>query len=341
MSTPSRITSSNTALARPAATTPPAARAPRESRASDDDFTVVRRAPVELSPAQSSSGTGSPARERATQLAKQLGAELTPAQLAALDALLYGDVYLKLLDLLPRVKSGALSVADAHFEAMELIAAEAAKYGPRLERQMFSVLCQQLMSKGSRADSLELGRQVLGTAGAADQGTFDALLQAAATSGRPEDRGSVNQGYNPNVFDTATTPPAASADEPLGSTISHHFAEFLQAGAYSMELLAVKAQEAIDDPSSNPGDVRLGYFAIMLGHGLQTGELTPGDAIRLARWALSARSAGVPWGDSIPASPEANAAHFTSYSQFALRDWLEAYRAAGSPSGPLARHKRK
>jgi hypothetical protein len=113
-----------------------------------------------------------------------------------------------------------------------------------------------------------------------------------------------------------------------GSTITHHFGEFLGAGFVDLLGQSDRAVTQVDSPAKNPADVRNGYFAVMLGKGLASGELAPEDAVALTRWALTATPAGQPpppWG-----APEAGQEDgaFLSPGDFQLSAWLDAYRRA-------------
>lgn len=113
-----------------------------------------------------------------------------------------------------------------------------------------------------------------------------------------------------------------------GSTVTHHFGEFLGAGFVDLFGQADPAVTQVDSPKANPADVRNGHFAVMLGKGLAAGTLAPDQAVALTRWALTQPSPGEappPWGNP-PEGVEDG--QFLSPGDYQLSTWLDAYRAA-------------
>jgi hypothetical protein len=120
------------------------------------------------------------------------------------------------------------------------------------------------------------------------------------------------KGFNTNITDT---------NDP-NNTVTHHFREFLMVGFNSGRTIGNWATTEIDKPDQNPGDVRNGYFATMIGSALKNDKITPTEAAELTIWAFTAHD-GVqpPWGD---ANVKGN--KLTTDDYF-LNPWLKAFRA--------------
>lgn len=119
------------------------------------------------------------------------------------------------------------------------------------------------------------------------------------------------EGFNPNV-----------ADVDRGNSITHHFREFLVVGYNSGKGLADWAATQIDSPVKNPGDVRDGYFASMLGAGLYSGKVTAREAANLTAWAYTDHGGTQPpWGAENVAGN-----YLDADKDYKIEDWLKAYR---------------
>ena len=137
--------------------------------------------------------------------------------------------------------------------------------------------------------------------------------------------GAFNDGFNPLVH---------GADG--NDTISHHFGAFLTAhGVGHVDRYDLVTRR--DDPMDDAGDVRNGYFAVMLGDGLQRGTVTPGDAAALTRWAFDQDHGGSdvapPWGSTLA---DARRSEYLSADDYRgqLETWVDAYNAA-NPDAPI------
>lgn len=142
-----------------------------------------------------------------------------------------------------------------------------------------------------------------------------------------------NADYNPLV-----------TDKDNGSSVTHHFGEFLKAGGIAWQD-PYDLVEQQDSPEDNPGDVRNGFFAVMIGDGLRSGEITPQQAVDLTRWAMSGDAGGAqppPWGTTT-ADADADNQNFDdpwyagrSYNGYLSQDqykgnldwWLQKYNEA-------------
>ncbi len=147
-------------------------------------------------------------------------------------------------------------------------------------------------------------------AGAPVEETFQGMTRAHGESA----------GNNPNIIDR----------ESLHSSVTHHFAEFLRVGMHSLRILGNLASWYIDSKRTNPGDVRSGYFAVMLGRALHANLLTPEEAIRLIEWAYTDRAPGAtppPWGWQ-------DTGTHLRMRDFRIAGWIAAYNCA-HPSSPI------
>lgn len=141
---------------------------------------------------------------------------------------------------------------------------------------------------------------------------------------KSSDGNNLNDQFNPMVEDS----------EDRYNTVTHHFAEFLKSAFYEGGAVADQWVTANDSPDKNPGDVRNGYFAAMLGDALRNGKITPQDAVNLTRQAYSPDAGqNPPWGHDALADNGAYAQvlwmrTYTGYldaGHYNIDDWLAAY----------------
>jgi hypothetical protein len=122
------------------------------------------------------------------------------------------------------------------------------------------------------------------------------------------------QGFNANVADVDPT-----------NSITHHYREFLNVGYRRGRSIGDWATTEIDKPEVNPGDVRNGYFATMIGSALKNDKITPTEAADLTIWAYTMHGGTQPlWGD---ANKKGN---FLDPKDYFLNPWLKAYRESQS-----------
>ncbi len=118
------------------------------------------------------------------------------------------------------------------------------------------------------------------------------------------------QGFNTNITDSG-----------YPNSVTHHFREFLMVGFNRGRTIGNWATTEIDKPSENPGDVRNGYFATMIGSALNNEKITPSEAVELTIWAYTAHDGTQPpWGDK-----NVNGAKLSTDDYF-LNPWLKAFR---------------
>jgi len=252
----------------------------------------------------------------------------------------FDSMFSATVDTLGQLRDGKLSPADYLVQVMSnasKISSDwaAAKDLPGSARNEafarlvhFAFCAHRDDDSGQMQDSTDLKREALGF-GISDAGSLleDAYRMTvaqkfstpAADPSHPNVFGNgVGGGFNFNVQDRQSG----------GSTITHHFGEFLSAGFVDLLGQADPAVTQVDSPKANPADVRNGYFAVMLGKGLASGQLDPDQAVALTKWALTQPVPGetaAPWGN-----PDAGVddGRFLSASDFQLKTWLDAYRGA-------------
>jgi hypothetical protein len=236
-----------------------------------------------------------------------------------------------------KVASGALSPSAYMIAVMDHAATltgaflGSAQATPAQRNEIFARLvhfafCAHAEDDSGRVlNSEDLKREAVGF-GISDAGSLleDAYRLAVATRcstpgsdpAHPQIFGNgVRGGFNYNIVDRVSG----------GSTITHHFGEFLGAGFVDLLGQADRAVTIVDSPGENPADVRNGYFAVMVGQGLASGSLTPGRAIALTRFALTTGGPTPPWGTP----PEGNDdGTFLSAADFELPRWQAALDAA-------------
>ncbi len=122
------------------------------------------------------------------------------------------------------------------------------------------------------------------------------------------------QGFNPNVADVDPT-----------NSITHHYREFLNVSYKRGRTIGDWATTEIDKPEVNPGDVRNGYFASMIGSALKNNKITPTEAANMTVWAYTAHDGAQPlWGD------KNKKGNYLDPNDYFLNPWLKAYRSSQS-----------
>lgn len=120
-------------------------------------------------------------------------------------------------------------------------------------------------------------------------------------------------GYNPNVLDTDPN-----------DTVSHHYRELMLVGYNRWKWLADRATTHLDDPNQNPGDVRNGFFASMIGDALEDGKMTPREAAEMTEWAYTKHDGTQPpWGDT------GKQKSYLKAEDYDIDKWLAAFRQRG------------
>lgn len=225
------------------------------------------------------------------------------------------------LDEIDALRAGKINAAQYQANVLDHAARIAGNDGEK-----FVDLAGMIFSPGSMGAVFDGVRRVSGedphSAGGAVE---EAHMLAVAGQGGPS---SLKAGFNPNVLD----------NEDPGSTITHHYGAFLQVGGNRTAALGKMLAGVWDSADSNPGDVRNGRFAAMLGDAVASGHISPADGARLHRWAFVAHDGPQPpWGKSIDAkgSPEQS----TSMEDFQLKDWVSAFNKA-HPEAPIKRPAR-
>ena len=151
----------------------------------------------------------------------------------------------------------------------------------------------------------DAGRELVGGGPNISGSALESLYQSVVAPGR------ANDGFNPNITDTDNS-----------NSITHHFREFLVVGYNAGKTIADAAAATIDSPVKNPGDVRDGYFASMLGSALYKGKISPREAANLTEWAYTAHGGKQPpWG----ATAEAGT-YLDPGKDYKIEDWMKAYR---------------
>lgn len=128
-------------------------------------------------------------------------------------------------------------------------------------------------------------------------------------------------GFNPNVLDVRQN-----------NSVTHHFGAFLGVASHGIpgvgairDLVVDASITALGD-RSNPGDVRSSYYAEMIAQGLDSGDITPAQAVQLTEWAWTTRLQDEGWA-APPWGTEDSGTHVTR-EDFDLDVWLQAYAAA-------------
>lgn len=164
---------------------------------------------------------------------------------------------------------------------------------------------------------LEAGRRAAGGGAKVSGEICEGLLKVIVESRGGTDE---KQGYNSKVIDSETKK----------STVTHHYAEFLIAGCYRGQKLGDAAVLVMDKPWNNPGDVRNGYFAVMLGDSLLDKRLVPSDIVKLTEWAYTQQKQGT--GDAKPLWAEGD--NWRNMGDFKIDNWVKEYNKA-FPNDPI------
>lgn len=116
--------------------------------------------------------------------------------------------------------------------------------------------------------------------------------------------------FNPNILDNDVT-----------NSVTHHFRELLVIGFNSGKYVGDTATTQRDDARINPGDVRNGFFASMLGNALQRGKISPREAADLTEWAYTKHGGTAPpWGNTHQRTK------WLGSSEYDIDKWMDAYK---------------
>lgn len=116
--------------------------------------------------------------------------------------------------------------------------------------------------------------------------------------------------FNPNILDNNVT-----------NSVTHHFRELFVIGFNSGKFIGDLATTQRDDARLNPGDVRNGFFASMLGNALQQGKITPREAAQLTEWAYTKHGGTAPpWGTTNQRTK------WLGSSEYDIDKWMDAYK---------------
>jgi hypothetical protein len=252
------------------------------------------------------------------KLAAELGsAPLTDTQKLQIENLPpdQKEMYRGTLNDLINLKNGKISPADYMMNTLSRAAglAEANGRSPDSwnylkpsQGELFKNYIGLTMSEKPLGIARDTGRELVGggpnIAGSALETMYQSIIGKNHSAG---------EGFNTNITDT-TDP---------NNSITHHFREFLLVGYNRGKYVADKAAAYIDSPAENPGDVRDGYFAGMLGAALSSGDISPRQAADLTKWAYTKHGGTQPpWG------AENIAGKFLDPDKhYNIKDWLKAY----------------
>ncbi len=248
-------------------------------------------------------------------LSKKMGAqELTGAERLALVTLPSDqkEMYRLMLDSLTKLANKEINPAQYMAEAMRNAAKLAEKnegywwnpFGSSKEELFVGYVglafCDKSLGLGKNLVRLGAGSP-FDLAGAALERTYLKIVGIEAA-----------KGFNTNITDS----------NEANNTVTHHFREFLMVGFNRGRTMGNWATTTIDKPDENPGDVRNGYFATMIGSALKNEKITPSEAAELTIWAYTAHDGKQPpWGDR-----NVKGANVSTDDYF-LNSWLRAYRA--------------
>jgi len=253
------------------------------------------------------------------KLAKELGsAPLTDTQKLQIENLPpdQKEMYRSTLNELIKLKRGEISPADYMMNTISRAAdlAEANGRSPDSwnylkpsQGELFKNYIGLTMSEKTLGIARDTARELVGGGPNIAGSALETLYQSIIAKNH-----SAGEGFNTNITDS-TDP---------NNSITHHFREFLLVGYNRGKYVADKAATYIDSPTGNPGDVRDGYFAGMLGAALNSGEISPRQAADLTKWAYTKHDgAQPPWGAENIAGK-----FLDSDKHYNIKDWLKAYR---------------
>ncbi len=253
------------------------------------------------------------------KLAKRVGHErLTDSEKLRIENLPQDmlQMYRKTLDELVKLEDGQIN--SAQYMANTLInAADLAEANGRSpdswnylkpsQEELFKNYLGLVMSEPPMGVFKDAGRELVGGGPDMTGSTLELTYQKIIADGTG------NDGFNPNVTDVSNT-----------NSVTHHFREFLLVGYNSGKFIADKAATAIDDPKTNPGDVRDGYFAGMIGAGLANGDISAREAADLTIWAYTKHGGTQPpWG-----ATHKPGEHLDRLKDYDVSKWLKAFRAS-------------
>lgn len=243
-----------------------------------------------------------------------------------------------------QLATGAITPADYTFNVMDYAASMSNSGQQYVQLVGFSFSePASAGAAGSTPSMMEWGRRVLG--GGADP--VGSLLERIDKNLAPSVPAFAQDGHSTGFLDPVRDSLGRAGHwmDP-GSTIPHHLGEFLQVGAalgsQGLTAVAQASQDFID--GDNPGDVRSGYFNIMIGSALTTdganqnvlgpgaqSVISPREAALLTRWAYTDPAAASLW----PADPAPGGKVSDMRPAFDLNKWVNAYNAA-HPNAPIS-----
>jgi hypothetical protein len=202
------------------------------------------------------------------------------------------QMILATLDRLDQVKAGTLTSAQYMISVLRDAARIAGNNTEEFTTLVGLVFCEQ------RTHWFERGRVWLGAGFRAEGWAIESTFR------KIESHHGVDGGYNASIVDS----------EDIGSTVTHHFGEFLRVGEHTSRFIGMAAGWYIDSKTTNPGDVRSAYFAVMVGNALSSGDISIADAISLTEWAYTTNTA--PWGPGT----------YLEKRDYHIEDWLRLFR---------------
>lgn len=130
-------------------------------------------------------------------------------------------------------------------------------------------------------------------------------------------------GFNSNVTD----------DISKTNNMTHHVGEFLQVGFNRGSIIGKLSTDAIDrnltfgliQDKVNEGDIRSGYFSVMVGDALNDNKITPTDAVKLFKWAYTTEHGGK---ESPIFGAKETPEKYMNWKDYKIESWIEAYNKA-------------
>ncbi|MBK9142016.1 MAG: hypothetical protein IPM23_05930 [Candidatus Melainabacteria bacterium] len=242
---------------------------------------------------------------------------LTPGQKLEIEGLSpdMKEMYHKTIRELTDLKDGKINPAEYFANTLSNAAdlAEANGREPgswnifkRSQESLFRDYTGLVLSEKPMGFFRDRGRELVGGGPDYAGSALEHVYQSIVGTGR------AGEGFNSNVADVNPT-----------NSITHHYREFLLVGYNAGKLVGDSAATFIDDPKKNPGDVRCGFFASMVGQGLALGMITAREAADMTTWAYTSHDGTQPpWG-----AAGTDGAYLDPGKDYDIRKWLKAFLA--------------
>jgi hypothetical protein len=220
------------------------------------------------------------------------------------------DIFIKCIDELESLKSKKIKASDYMINVMN----HAVNISGN-NNEKFVELVGEVFS--SVPIPLDTFRKVLGAGPHSGGNVLEPMLDKII-----ENQGG-SLGFNSNITDDISDI----------NNMTHHVGEFLQVGFNRGSFVGKLATDAIDrnltfgliQDKVNEGDIRSGYFSVMVGDALNDNKIKPNDAVKLFKWAYTTDHGGKE--QPIFGGKETSGDNM-NWNDYKIENWIKSYNKA-------------